>query len=109
MSAETCLFEATQEGLINNDSSQCGEFLADDFEWEMRVGTRNKQQYLDWVAGGGDPTRIEDNEVLYENEEVAVIIHTAKSSASTGQVMCFGEKRDGKFYYWRVVRTPISD
>ena len=32
------------------------------------------------------------NEVLYENPEVAVMIHTATSSGSTGQLMCFGSK-----------------
>ena len=113
MSSVTEAWKAWQEGLANKDSSKLGEFFTDDFEFVSASGTRNKQETLDWTAAGGNPTSIDDLEVLYENDEVAVIVHGAntKSSATGSQtdgvVMAFYTKRDGKFSHCRVVLQVV--
>ena len=111
MSAVTEAYKAWQEGFENKDSSQVGEFMTDDFEFISTIRTMNKQQTLDWIAAGGNPTSVDDLEVLYENDEVAVITHSAKSfnPQNTGQVMACAKKRAGKFSQWRLVRAVISD
>ena len=61
---------------------------------------------MDWVAGGGSPTTIFDVEVIYENDDVAVVYYGLnQDNAVGGKVMCCGRKRDGKFYHWRVARA----
>jgi len=77
MASGTELFNAWKEGLANKDSSKLAELLADDFQMVSRPGTRSKQETLDWTAAGGNPTSIDDLEVLYENDEVAVLYHSA--------------------------------
>ena len=37
----------------------------------------SKQETLDWTAAGGNPTAIYNLKVLYENDEVGVIHHSA--------------------------------
>ena len=107
MSLATELFKAWQEGFENKDSSQVGEFMTDDFEFISTIRTMNKQQTLDWIAAGGNPTSVDDLEVLYENDEVAVITHSAKNPETNGQVMACATKRDGKFSHWRIVRQVV--
>ena len=58
-------WKAWQEGLANKDSSKVGEFFTDDFQFVSATGSRNKQETLDWTAAGGNPTSIDDLEVLY--------------------------------------------
>ena len=110
MSLATELFKAWQEGFENKDSSQVGEFMTDDFEFISTIRTMNKQQTLDWIAAGGNPTSVDDLEVLYENDEVAVFIHSSKSynPQNLGQAMCYMKKRDDKFCYMRFVRAVVS-
>ena len=107
MSSVTEAWKAWQEGLANKDSSKLGEFFTDDFQFVSASGTRNKQETLDWTAAGGNPTSIDDLEVLYENDEVAVITHSAKNPENNGQVMACATKRDGKFSHWRIVRQVV--
>jgi len=105
------VFKALQEGFTNKDSSRLAELLTDDFEMVRPAGgTRTRQETLDWTAGGGNPTSIDDLEVLYENDEVAVFIHSSKSynPQNLGQAMCYMKKRDGKFCYMRFVRAVVS-
>ena len=112
MSAVTEAYKAWQEGFVNKDSSRLAEFFTDDFQFGGgTIGTMNKQETLDWTAAGGNPTSVDDLEVLYENDEVAVITHSAKSfnPQNTGQVMACAKKRAGKFSQWRLVRAVISD
>jgi len=52
-----------------------------------RPGTRSKQETLDWTAAGGNPTSIDNLEVLYENDEVAVLYHSANNSNGDGTAM----------------------
>ena len=104
------VFKAWKEGFTNKDSSQFAEFLTDDFQFVGVAGTRNRQQTLDWIAAGGSPTSIDDLELLYENDDVAVIAHGANTiSPVTGEqgdgvVMAFYTKKDGKISQCRIVR-----
>ena len=67
------------------------------------VMPRSRQEFLDWVAAGGSPTSVSDIEVIYENDDIAVVYHGLQSGNAVGaKVMCCGSKRDGKFYSWRV-------
>ena len=99
------VFKAWKEGFTNKDSSQFAEFLTDDFQFVGVAGTRNRQQTLDWIAAGGSPTSIDDLELLYENDDVAVIVHSVNGDGST--VMGFYTKRDGKISKVRNVRQAV--
>jgi ketosteroid isomerase-like protein len=100
-----------QEGFANKDSSKLAEFLTDDFQFIRPAGgARTRQETLDWTAAGGSPTSIDDLELLYENDDVAVIVHGANTiSPVTGEqgdgvVMAFYTKKDGKISQCRIVR-----
>ena len=104
------LWQTWQEGFANKDSSKLAEFLTDDFEMVGASGTRSRQQTLDWTAAGGSPTSIDNLEVLFENDDVAVYINTV--SAVTGEqgdgvAMCFYTKRGDKFSHQRFVRQVV--
>ena len=110
MSSVTELWQTWQEGFANKDSSKLAEFLTDDFEMVGASGTRSRQQTLDWTATGGSPSAIDNLEVLFENDDVAVYINTI--SAVTGEqgdgvAMCFYTKRDDKFSHQRFVRQVV--
>ena len=90
-----------QEGFASKDSSKVGEFFTDDFQFVSATGSRNKQETLDWTAAGGNPTSIDDLEVLYENDEVAVLYHSANRP---NVVMALYTKRGDKFSHCRTVR-----
>ena len=81
MVSGTELFNAWKEGFEKKDSSQLAELLTDDFQMVSRPGTRSKQETLDWTAAGGNPTVLDDLEVLYENDDVAVVHHTTPHQA----------------------------
>ena len=99
------VFKAWKEGLANKDSSKIGEFFADGFSFITRVTTRSKQETLDWTATG--EMAIDNIEVIYENDEVAVIHHDANRGDNKGVAMVVYLKRDGKISSCRVVRTAI--
>tara|TARA_Y100000780_G_scaffold172776_1_gene157918 strand:+ start:142 stop:474 length:333 start_codon:yes stop_codon:yes gene_type:complete len=110
MSSVTELWKTWQEGFANKDSSKLAEFLTDDFEMVGASGTRSRQQTLDWTAAGGSPSAIDNLEVLFENDDVAVYINTV--SAVTGEqgdgvAMCFYTKRGDKFSHQRFVRQVV--
>ena len=113
MVSVTELWQTWQEGFANKDSSKLAEFLADDFQSVSATGTRNKQETLDWTAAGGNPTSIDNLEVLFENDDVAVYINGANTvSAVTGEqgdgvAMCFYTKRGDKFSHLRLVRQVV--
>ena len=105
MSSVTELWQTWQEGFANKDSSKLGGFFTDDFQFVSATGTRNKQETLDWTATGGNPTSIDDLEVLYENDDVAVTHHSANSTlGKDGVVMALYTKRGDKFSHCRTVR-----
>ena len=96
---------------MNKNSSRLAEFFTDDFQFVRPAGgNRTRQETLDWTPAGGSPTSIDDLEVLYENADVAVIVHGANTkspatgSQTDGVVMAFYTKRDGKFSQCRIVR-----
>ena len=101
------VFKAFDEGFTNKDSSRLAEFLTDDFQFVGKSGTRNKQETLDWTAAGGNPTVLDNLEVLYENDEVAVIYHSANRPNSDGVVMALYIKRGDKFSHCRTVRQEV--
>jgi len=101
------LWQTWQEGFANKDSSKLAEFLTDDFQSVSATGTRNKQETLDWTAAGGNPTGLDNLEVLYENDEVAVICHSANRPNSDGLVMALYTKRGDKFSHCRIVRQEV--
>ena len=108
MASGTELFNAWKEGFEKRDSSQLAELLTDDFQMVSRPGTRSKQETLDWTAAGGNPTSIDDLEVLYENDEVAVVQHSANNRNGDGTAMALYTKKDGKFSEARVMRTAVN-
>ncbi len=105
MASGTELWKAWQEGLANKDSSKLAELLTDDFEFVTRLNTRSRQQTLDWTDAGGNPSVIDDLEVLYENDEVAVVQHSANNGKGDGTAMALYTKKDGRFSQARVLRT----
>ena len=100
-------WKAWQEGLANKDSNRLAEVLTDDFQFVSKSGTKNKQETLDWTAAGGNPTVLDNLEVLYENDEVAVIYHSANRPNSDGVVMARYTKRGDKFSHCRTVRQEV--
>ena len=94
-----------QEGFANKDSSKLGEFFTDDFRFVSNVRDIGKQETLDWTATG--EMAIDNIEVIYENDEVAVIHHDANRGDDKGVAMVVYLKRDGKISSCRVVRTAI--
>ena len=107
MASVTDLFKVWKEGFETGDSSQLAEFLTDDFRFVSTRRDIGKQEALDWTAAGGNPMAIDNLEVLYENDEVAVIYHSANNPNNNGVVTTFGTKKDGKFALWRVVRQVV--
>ena len=108
MASASELFKAWKEGFDNKDSSQVAGFLTDDFEYSgVHYGSKTKQETLDWIGAGGYPTAIDNMELLYENDEVAVLMHSAEGALGKGIVMAFATKKDGKFSGYKVVRNPV--
>ena len=103
MASATEFLEAGQEGFEKKDSSGVEKYITDDFEMVTPSTTLSRQGFLDWVAAGGSPTTVSGIEVIYENDDIAVVYHALQSGNAVGaKVMCCGSKRDGKFYAWRV-------
>ena len=98
------VFKSWQEGFTNKDSSRLAELLTDDFRFVSRLSDVGKQETLDWTAAGGNPTSIDDLEVLYENDEVAVLYHSANRP---NVVMALYTKRGDKFSHCRTVRQEV--
>jgi len=96
------------EGFANKDSSKLAEFFTDDFRFVSETRDWGKQETLDWTAAGGNPTSLDNLEVLYENDEVAVVQHSANNSNGDGTAMALYTKKDGKFSEARVMRTAVN-
>ena len=92
-----------QEGFANKDSSKLGEFFTDDFRFVSNVRDIGKQETLDWTATG--EMAIDNIEVIYENDEVAVIHHDANRGDNKGVAMVVYLKRGDKISGCRVIRT----
>ena len=92
-----------QEGFANKDSSKLGEFFTDDFRFVSNIRDIGKQETLDWTSSG--EMAIDNLEVIYENDEVAVIHHDANRGDNNGVAMVVYLKRGDKISSCRVVRT----
>ena len=101
------LFNTWKEGFANKDSSKLAELVTDDFQFISPRRPMNKQETLDWTAGGGNPTAIDNLEVLYENDEVGVIYHSASNNNNDGVAIDVYTKRGDKISSCRVVRPAI--
>ncbi|SVD20973.1 uncharacterized protein METZ01_LOCUS373827 [marine metagenome] len=107
MASGTELWEAWNEGFAKKDSSRLAELLTDDFRYVSVTRDMSKQETLDWTAEGGFQTLIANLEVLYENDEVAVVCHSANSDLGEGRVMAVYTKKEGKFSHLRMVRQSV--
>ena len=95
--------QVVKEGLANKDSSGVEKFITDDYQMTTPMRILTRQEFLDWIASGGSPTVPSDFEVIYENDDIAVVYHSVQSGNALGtKAMCCGSKRDGKFSAWRV-------
>ena len=95
-----------QEGFANKDSSKLGEFFTDDFRFVSNIRDIGKQETLDWTSTG--EMAIDNLEVIYENDEVGVVLHDANSGElGKGKVMAVYTKKDGKFSQARVMRAAL--
>ena len=94
-----------QEGFANKDSSKLGEFFTDDFRFVSNIRDIGKQETLDWTSTG--EMAIDNLEVIYENDEVAVIHHDANRGDNNGVAMVVYLKRGDKISECRVIRTAI--
>ena len=109
MASGTELFNTWKEALANKDSSRLAEFFTEDFRFIGTVSQRNdtKQETLDWVISNDNSMAIDNLEVIYENDEVAVVLHSANNSNNNGMAMTVYTKKDGKFSQARVVRAAV--
>ena len=103
MVAVSEVFKAWQEGFVNKDSSKVGEFFTDDFRFVSNIRDIGKQETLDWTSTG--EMAIDNLEVIYENDEVAVVHHSANRGDNDGVAMVVYLKRGDKISSCRVVRT----
>ena len=94
-----------QEGFANKDSSKLGEFFTDDFRFVSNIRDIGKQETLDWTSSG--EMAIDNLEVIYENDEVAVIHHDANRGDNNGVAMVVYLKRGDKISGCRVIRAAI--
>ena len=94
-----------QEGFTNKDSSKLGEFFTDDFRFVSNVRDIGKQETLDWTSSG--EMAIDNLEVIYENDEVAVVHHSANRKDGDGVAMVVYLKRGDKISGCRVIRAAV--
>ena len=94
-----------QEGFANKDSSKLGEFFTDDFRFVSNIRDIGKQETLDWTSTG--EMAIDNLEVIYENDEVAVVHHDANRGDNDGVAMVVYLKRGDKISGCRVIRAAV--
>ena len=110
MASVTEFVNAWKEALANKDSSRVAEFLTEDFRFVGATTGRNetKQNTLDWVNANPRSMVFENLEVIYENDEIGVVLYDAPSpELGEGKVMAVYTKKDGKFSQARVIRAAI--
>ena len=97
------VFKTWNEGFEKRDSSQLAEFFTDDFRFVSNIRDIGKQETLDWTSAG--EMAIDNLEVIYENDEVAVVYHDANMGDNAGVAMVVYLKRGDKISGCRVIRT----
>ena len=58
MSLANAFLQAGQEGFEKRDSSGVEKFITDDFQMISPIITRSRQEFLDWVSGGGNAATV---------------------------------------------------
>ena len=104
------VFKTWQEGFANKDSSKLAELLTDDFQFVGATTGRNetKQNTLDRVNANPRSLAFDNLEVIYENDEVGVVLFDSPSpELGKGKVMAVYTKKDGKFSQARVIRAVV--
>ena len=99
------VYKVWQEGFANKDSSKLGEFFTDDFRFVSNIRDIGKQETLDWTSTG--EMAIDNLEVIYENDEVAVVHHDANRGDNNGVAMVVYLKRGDKISGCRVIRAAV--
>ena len=99
------VYKVWQEGFANKDSSKIGEFFTDDFRFVSNIRDIGKQETLDWTSSG--EMAIDNLEVIYENDEVAVVYHDANRGDNAGVAMVVYLKRGDKISSCRVIRAAV--
>jgi len=99
------VYKVWQEGFANKDSSKLGEFFTDDFRFVSNIRDIGKQETLDWTSTG--EMAIDNLEVIYENDEVAVVHHSANRKDGDGVAMVVYLKRGDKISGCRVIRAAV--
>tara|TARA_B100000749_G_scaffold7915_1_gene6528 strand:+ start:156 stop:473 length:318 start_codon:yes stop_codon:yes gene_type:complete len=99
------VYKVWQEGFANKDSSKIGEFFTDDFRFVSNIRDIGKQETLDWTSSG--EMAIDNLEVIYENDEVAVVYHDANRGDNAGVAMVVYLKRGDKISGCRVIRAAV--
>ena len=98
-----------QEGSARGNSDALSAIITDDFIFVgQTTGTRNREETLDWVSSAPG-LHMSDPEVLYENHEVMVCLHTVERAGVKGKVMAFARIAGDKLSYWTVVRGDIPN
>lgn len=98
MASVSELWNTWKEGFANKDSSKLAELLTDDFQFVGATTGRNetKQNTLDRVNANPRSLAFDNLEVIYENDEVGVVLHDADSGLAElgkGKVMAVYTKR----------------
>ena len=110
MVAVSELWNTWKEGFANKDSSKLAELLTDDFQFVGATTGRNetKQDTLDRVNANPRSLAFDNLEVIYENDEVGVVLFDSPSpELGKGKVMAVYTKKDGKFSQARVIRAVV--
>ena len=97
------VWKTWQEAFANKDSTKIGEFFTDDFRFVSNIRDIGKQETLDWTSSG--EMAIDNLEVIYENDEVAIIHQSANRNDNDWIAMVFFAKRGVKISGCRVVGT----
>ena len=105
------LLSTYQEAFETGDKETLNELLHEDFQFIPHVSGAvvDKKGVLDFA--GSDAVRIENNRILFENDEVGVehgIAHFANGSTSEA-VLTFNRFKDGKLIHTETGATPLSD
>ena len=94
-----------QEGFANKHSSKLGEFFTVDFRFVSNIRDIGKQETLDWTSTG--EMAIDNLEVIYDKDEVAVVHHDANRGDNKGVAMVVYLKRGDKISGCRVIRAAV--
>ena len=104
------LWNTWKEGFANKDSSKLAELLTDDFQFVGATTGRNetKQNTLDRVNANPRSLAFDNLEVIYENDEVGVVLFDSPSpELGKGKGMAVYTKKDGKSSQARVIRAVV--